>query len=70
MKNLTLALAFGLSLAAMPAAAFEGCGGYAQAPETKPVATTEEATKPATVAVEQTQPTTTAQVSTPGSTTN
>jgi hypothetical protein len=69
MKKLTLALAFGLSLAAFPAAAFEGCGGYAQVPQT-PVATTQEATTPTTVAVEQTQPTTTAQISTPTTTTN
>ncbi|MEX2128945.1 MAG: hypothetical protein WD871_12000 [Xanthobacteraceae bacterium] len=70
MKKVTLALAFGLSLAAFPAAAFEGCGGYAQVPETQPVATTQEATTPTTVAVEQTQPTTTAQISTPKATTN
>ena len=70
MKKLSLALAFGLSLAAFPAAAFEGCGGYAQIPEAQPVATTQEATTPTTVAVEQTQPTTTAQISTPTSTTN
>jgi hypothetical protein len=68
MKKLSLALAFALSLAALPAAAFEGCGGYAQTPAT-PVATTEEATTP--VAVDQAQPTTTtAQISTPTSTTN
>ena len=69
MKRISLALALGLSLAALPAAAFEGCGGYAQTLAT-PVATTQEATTPATVAVEQTQPTTTAQISTPTSTTN
>ena len=69
MKKLSLALAFALSLAALPAAAFEGCGGYAQTPAT-PVATTEEATTPVTVAVDQAQPTTTAQISTPTSTTN
>ena len=69
MKKVSLALAFGLSLAALPAAAFEGCGGYAQTPST-PVATTQEATTPVTVAVEQTQPTTTAQISTPTSQTN
>jgi hypothetical protein len=69
MKKLSLALAFALSLAAVPAAAFEGCGGYAQTPAT-PVATTEEATTPVTVAVDQAQPTTTAQISTPTSTTN
>ena len=56
MKKLSLALAFALSLAALPAAAFEGCGGYAQTPAT-PVATTEEATTPVTVAVDQAQPT-------------
>lgn len=63
MRKITLALAFGMSLAALPAFAFE-CGGYASAPESKPVASTEEATKPMTVAVEQTQPVTTAEVPT------
>jgi hypothetical protein len=70
MKKLSLALAFGLSLVAIPAAAFEGCGGYAQTPATQPVATTQEATTPTRAAVEQTQPATTAQISTPSSTTN
>ena len=70
MKKLSLALAFGMSLVALPAAAFDGCGGYAQTPATQPVATTQEAATPTTAAVEETQPTTTAQVSTPNSTTN
>jgi hypothetical protein len=69
MRKITLALAFGMSLAALPALAFE-CGGYASAPESKPVASTEEATKPTTVAVEQTQPVTTADISTPQPKTN
>lgn len=72
MKKLSLALAFALSVAAFPASAFEGCGGYggvhAQGPATQPVATTNEATVPATVAVEPAQPTTTAQVPAPTTT--
>jgi hypothetical protein len=69
MRKITLALAFGLSFAALPALAFE-CGGYASAPMSKPVASTEEATKPTTIAVEQTQPVTTAEISKPQPKTN
>jgi hypothetical protein len=63
MRKITLALAFGMSLGALPAFAFE-CGGYASAPESTPVASTEEAAQSTTVAVEQTQPVTTAEVPT------
>jgi hypothetical protein len=68
MKKLSLALAFGLSVAAFPALAGGGCGGYAELPQTPPVASTDEATPPATVVTEQTQPTTTAQVPAPTTT--
>jgi hypothetical protein len=69
MKQLSLALAFAMSVAAFPTSAFEGCGGgHAQTPVSQPVASTNEATPPATVATEQTQPTTTAQIAAPTTT--
>jgi hypothetical protein len=72
MKKLSLALAFAMSIAAFPASAFEGCGGYvdghAHGPVSQPVASTDEATAPATVAVEPAQPTTTAQIPAPSTT--
>lgn len=71
MRKLTLVLACGLTLAAFPALAFEGCGYgthvTASTPAASTVATTTEA-QPATVTtapVETPQPTTTAEVAAP-----
>jgi hypothetical protein len=71
MRKLTLVLACGLTLAAFPALAFEGCsyGAHviASTPATSTVATTTE-TQPATEAAapaERSQPTTTAEIATP-----
>jgi hypothetical protein len=77
MRKLTLVLACGLTLAAFPALAFEGCSYgkhvIASTPAASTVTSTTEAQQPATVATapaETPQPTTTAEVATPKPATN